>query len=451
MTDRATSLARALTDALRRSHPGDDPWLKAVEEVARDVLTVEKANSDFAAARVLERLAEPDRVIAFRVTWRDDAGNIQINRGWRVQQSNLLGPYKGGLRWHPGTSLGVLKSLAFEQVFKNALTGLPLGGAKGGADFDPAGRSEGEIERFALAFMTGLAPHIGPDLDVPAGDMGVGAHELGLLTRAWMMQAQAWGGALTGKPLCIGGSRLRKEATGYGLVYFLCAMLDDAGDSIQGRRIALSGRGNVAAHAARKALDLGGKVISLSSRSGVWHAPDGMSADAIDWLVDTPAEDAENPPAGLGLRFRAGEKPWALEPDIALPCATQNELDKNDAQALVDGGCRFLAEGANMPLTAEANALLTKAGVICAPGKAANAGGVAVSGMEMRQNAGFTRWSAEAVDTELRGIMKAMHRLVADEGRGGAARGNGAPDYGRGANLAAYRRLAQAVIEGGAQ
>lgn len=450
MTDRVNSLTGKLMATLEERYPGETDWLEAVEAIARDVLTVEKAHADYAAARVLERLAEPDKVITFRITWRDDAGEVQINRGWRVQQSNLLGPYKGGLRWHPATTLPVLKSLAFEQVFKNALTGLPLGGAKGGSDFDPAGRSPGEIERFAMAFMAGLAPHIGPDTDVPAGDMGVGPREIGLLSRAWTIQAARWGGALTGKPLCIGGSRLRAEATGYGLVYFLCAMLAETGGEIDGRRVALSGRGNVSIHAARKICAMGGKVIALSSRKGVWSAPDGMSAQAIDWLAGAPGDEAVDPPSEFNLEFRAGGKPWSLEPEIALPCATQNELDADDARALADGGCKFLAEGANMPLTREAEALLNKAGIVSAPGKAANAGGVAVSGLEMRQNAGFSRWSAEQVDGELRTIMRNLHQMVAEEGRTGPASGGSAPDYRRGANLAAYRRLADAVIEGGA-
>jgi len=450
MSDRAAALSRALIDKLATHDPDQSDWLDAVEAIARDVLTVEKANTGFAAARVLERLAQPDRVIAFRVTWRDDDGAVRINRGWRVQQSNLLGPYKGGLRWHPATTLPVLKSLAFEQVFKNALTGLPLGGAKGGADFDPQGRSPAEIERFAQAFMTSLAPHVGPDCDVPAGDMGVGAHELGLMSRVWSLQAQAWGGALTGKPLCLGGSRLRAEATGYGLVYFLCAMLAEAGQTIEGQRVALSGRGNVAIHAARKLHTLGARVITLSSRAGVWHAPDGMSVQAIDWLAEAPGTHATDPPEALRLEFRAGQKPWSLGPDIALPCATQNELDHDDAKALVAGGCAFLAEGANMPLTPAARRLLDRKGVIWAPGKAANAGGVAVSGLEMRQNAGFTRWTAARVDSALKGIMRRLHGLVADEGRTQAGPDRAGPDYRRGANLAAYRRLASAMVESGA-
>jgi glutamate dehydrogenase (NADP+) len=449
MKDRAESLTDGLIDSLRRQGHADATYLDTVQSVARDVLTVEKANSDFTAARVMDRLAQPDRVIAFRIDWRDDQGRVQVNTGWRVQHSNLLGPYKGGLRWHPGTDLPTLKSLAFEQSFKNALTGIPMGGAKGGADFDPAGRSQGELERFAGAFMAELAPHIGPDRDVPAGDMGVGAHELGLLSRAWTRQARAWGGALTGKPLCLGGSHLRAQATGYGLVYFLCAMLGDRGQELHGQRVAISGRGNVARFAAQKAMTMGARVIALSSRAGTWLSADGFTVQALEWLTDTPGAQATNPPAALGLEFRAGTKPWVLECDIALPCATQNELHEDDARHLVANGCRVLAEGANMPLTAQAQAVLGQAGVIQAPGKAANAGGVAVSGLEMRQNAGFFRWDAARVDTELQTIMRDLHALVLDEVRGLSGGSGSAPDYRRGANVAGYRRLAQAMVEGG--
>ena len=443
MTDRSAALAAAFLDDLSPHHPGCDAYLAAVEAVARDVLTVEKAHPDFAAARVLARLAEPDRVIEFRVVWRDDTGAVQVNRGWRVQQSNLLGPYKGGLRWDGGLRLPVLRALAFEQVFKNALTGLPLGGAKGGADFDPSGRSPAEIERFARAFMEGLAPHIGPDRDVPAGDMGVGADEIGLMARAYAAREGRWTGALTGKPLCLGGSRLRAEATGYGLVHFLGAMLAAAGEALEGRRVAVSGRGNVAVHAAAKAMREGARVISLSGRAGTFHAPDGLGAEALEWIA---GRGGEEPPAGLGLRFLPGTAPWELEPGIALPCATQGEIGAAAARALAEGGCRFLAEGANMPVTAEAVAILDRAGVVQAPGKASNAGGVVVSALEMAQNAGFARWEAERVDARLREVMCAIHRLLAEEAAEGPGRGL---DYRRAANLAAWRRLARAVVEGG--
>jgi glutamate dehydrogenase (NADP+) len=450
MNDRAETLTEGLLESLQDQDGTIDPYLGTVRAVARDVLTVEKASRGFTAARVMDRLARPDRVIGFRIDWRDDQGRMHVNQGWRVQHSNLLGPYKGGLRWHPGTDLPTLKSLAFEQSFKNALTGIPMGGAKGGADFDPRGRSQGELERFASAFMAELGPHIGPDRDVPAGDMGVGSAELGLLIRAWSRQSRTWGGALTGKPLSLGGSPLRAEATGYGLVYFLCAMLADRGEVLSGRRIAISGRGNVARHAARKAMAMGARVITLSSRAGTWVAPDGISATALDWLVDAPRDQAADPPDRLGLEFRAGTKPWSLGCDIALPCATQNEITADDARDLAQGDCRILAEGANMPLTAEAQAILNTAGVIQAPGKAANAGGVAVSGLEMRQNAGFFTWSAARVDDELRTLIRDLHALVVDEARALSGGTTEAPDYRRGANVAGYRRLAQAMVSGGA-
>lgn len=449
MTDRAESLLAAFMTDIAPAHAGETEFLQAVEEVARDVLTTEKASHFFTSARALERLCEADRIISFRISWRDDAGQVQINRGWRVQHSNLMGPYKGGLRWAPDVTRSVLKFLAFEQAFKNALTGLPLGAAKGGADFDPTGRSAAELERFALAFMTELAPHIGPDLDVPAGDIGVGAKEIGILARAWTQQMRRWGGALTGKPICLGGSAMRREATGYGLIYFTAAMLSEAGEGLADKRIALSGRGNVSSHAARKAMQMGARVISLSGRAGTWYAPDGFNADALDWVLAADGEAAKTPPRDLGLVFREGASPWGTEPDIALPCATQNEINLDDARALADSGCRFLAEGANMPLTRDAETHLTQAGVIQAPGKAANAGGVAVSGLEMQQNAQFSRWSAEKVDQALQEIMCNIHELLKAE-RAGCCTAAGGLDYRRAANVAAYRKLAQAVVNAGA-
>jgi glutamate dehydrogenase (NADP+) len=448
MTDRAATLLGNFMGKITSRHQGEGEFLQAVEEVARDVLPIEKASSAFTDARALERLCEADRIISFRITWRDDRGAVQINRGWRVQHSNLLGPYKGGLRWAPGVTRSVLKFLAFEQAFKNALTGLPLGAAKGGADFDPHGRSVPEIERFAQAFMAELAPHIGPDRDVPAGDIGVGAREVGLLSRAWVQHAQRWGGALTGKPLALGGSDIRAEATGYGLIFFTAAMLAEQGAELQGKRVALSGRGNVSAHAARKAQALGARVISLSGRAGTWYAPDGFSAEALDWTLATKGDSAKTPPKDLGVEFKEGAKPWGLSPDIALPCATQNELDLEDAKALAESGCRVLSEGANMPLTADAEAHLTRAGVIQAPGKAANAGGVAVSGLEMQQNASFARWAPARVETELREIMCAIHARLKAE-RASCCTAGGGIDYRRAANVAGYRKLARAVVDGG--
>ncbi|MGY6632419.1 MAG: Glu/Leu/Phe/Val dehydrogenase dimerization domain-containing protein [Alkalilacustris sp.] len=448
MTDRADALAATFLSTLPSD--GGDALMSAVETMARDVLTVEKANAAFASASVLARLVVPDRIIAFRVEWRDDAGEVHVNRGWRVQQSNLLGPYKGGLRWSPQTSLPVLRALAFEQIFKNALTGLPLGGAKGGSDFDPSGRSSSEIERFARAFMDGLGPDIGPDRDVPAGDMGVGADTLGLLSRAWSRSAGRWGGALTGKPLCLGGSALRAEATGHGLVYFLDAMLAERDEAIEGKTVAISGRGAVAWHAASRLTDAGARVLSLSGRAGTWYSPEGMTPAALDW-VQGAGPRASDPPTGIGLRFLSQTQPWGLGAEIALPCATQDEIDPKAARALVEGGCRFLAEGANMPVTREAAMVLDQAGVIQGPGKAANAGGVVVSALEMQQNAGFARWSTAQVDQRLRRRMRRIHDLLRDEaGANGTARSDqGTIDYRRAANRAAYRRLASAMIDGG--
>lgn len=448
MKDRTETLLSGFMDDIASHHRGETEFLQAVEEVARDVLTIEKADRHYTQARVLARLAEADRIISFRVTWRDDAGQVQINRGWRVQQTNLLGPYKGGLRWAASVTPSVLKFLAFEQAFKNALTGLPLGAAKGGADFDPTGRSEAEIERFASAFMTELGPHIGPEHDVPAGDIGVGAREVGLMSRAWMQQARRWGGALTGKPTALGGSAMRAEATGYGLIYFTEAMLAENDMTLEGQRIALSGRGNVSSHAARKAMRLGAKVITLSGRAGTWHAPDGFTPDALDWVLNAAGEAAQTPPAELNIEFHHDQTPWRFGPDIALPCATQNEVTLDDAKALADSGCMYLAEGANMPLTSQAEAHLSQAGVIQAPGKAANAGGVAVSGLEMQQNAGFASWDAEKVDRRLRRIMCDIHSLLKRE-RASCCTASGGVDYRRAANVAGYRRLADAMIAGG--
>ncbi|MFN3936906.1 MAG: Glu/Leu/Phe/Val dehydrogenase dimerization domain-containing protein [Gemmobacter sp.] len=451
MNARADDLAMAFMEPVRAAHPGAADYLQAVEAIARDVLTVEKANADFAAARVLARLAEPDRVIGFRVVWRDDRGEVRINRGWRVQQSDLMGPYKGGLRWHPGVSLGDLRMLAFEQTFKNALTGLPMGGAKGGADFDARGASEAEVERFALAFMLELHRHIGPHRDVPAGDQGVGPHEIGLLAAAWRRLGEGGAGAITGKPLCLGGSAMRAEATGHGLVHFLGCMLAAADEELDGRSVAISGRGTVAIHAARKATEFGARVVSLSDSGGTFEAADGLTAEALDWLEAGARRRDRNPPAGLGLRYRAGVQPWGLGAEIALPCATQNEIGPAEARALVEGGCRWLAEGANLPVTAEARAILDRGGVVQAPGKAANAGGVAVSGVEMRQNATFRPLPPEEVEAELQRTMARIHRMILDEAEAGLARdSSGRIDYRRGANLAAYRRLARAMVDQGA-
>lgn len=440
--DRRDALADVFMSELGPHTEAQPNFRQAVEEVALDVLTIEKNDPEFAAARVLAQLAEPDRVLSFRITWEDDTGAVQINRGWRVQTSNAIGPYKGGLRFHPAVNLDTLKFLGFEQCFKNALTGLPLGGAKGGADFDPRGRSDREIMRFCQAFMAELAPFIGPDQDVPAGDINVGAREIGWLFGAWRQRRQMFGGAITGKGLSFGGSEIRVEATGYGLVYFLDCMLAEVGEDLLGKRVLISGKGNVATHAALKAIAEGAKVLTLSDTGGTLHAQEGLSAEAVGWVQARKAAGADisSPPVAFGAVYKADTAPWEIEADIALPCATQNELDGPQAHQLLEAGVRWAAEGANMPLTQDATHVLRSAGIPVAPGKAANAGGVAVSGLEMSQNAMRQSWSSGRVDGALKDIMQQIHRTVVAEGRT-----DGRIDYGRGANIAGYRALARAI------
>lgn len=452
MPDSIINSVAAFLKSHEERHGHETEFLHALEYLAQDALSVQSAHDPYRRALAFERLAEPDRAIGFRIVWEDDAGDLQVNRGWRVQHSNLLGPYKGGLRFHPTVNLSILKALAFEQTFKNALTGFPLGGAKGGADFDPSGRSDAEIARFCHAFMAELAHHIGPWEDVPAGDIGVGSREIGYLYAAYKRHVRTVDGAITGKTICLGGSLLREEATGYGLIYFLCAMLTAMGEDIEGKRIAISGKGNVARHAARKAIDLGGTVIALSDSKGLIQAKDGFSHDALDCVEDRMRrrEPVDDLPPALGMDYVAGSKPWSMECDIALPCATQGEIETDDARMLANGGCRFLAEGANMPLTADAINILAEAGVIQAPGKAANAGGVAVSALEMNQNATFLRSELREVDRYLRNVMTRIHALIHDDEATAGAGDKCVPNYRRGANVAAYRRLAQALVESGA-
>lgn len=436
------AMVKDFMECVRARNAGQEEFLQAVEEVANDVLTVEKANSAYAAACVLQRLTEPDRLISFRVDWEDDTGTLQVNRGWRVQMSNAIGPYKGGIRFHPTVNRSILKFLGFEQVFKNALTGLPLGGGKGGADFDPSGRSDREIMRFCHAFMAELAHHIGPDRDVPAGDINVGIREIGFLFGAYKRHRREFTGAITGKGDSFGGSAMRVEATGYGLIYFLQSMMADRGDDLADQRIAISGMGNVALHAAEKAIAGGGTVVSLSHSAGTILAEDGMTAEALAWVRTARAEGREvaDAPARLGLVYKAGAKPWGVEASVALPCATQNELDESDAKVATEAGLQYLAEGANMPLTSSAVAHIEKAGVAYGPGKAANAGGVAISGLEMSQNAHRQFSSAEDVDATLKSIMREIHDRAAAEGRKGDR-----INYRRGANIAGYRKVAEAI------
>ncbi|WP_135502842.1 NADP-specific glutamate dehydrogenase [Roseovarius aestuariivivens] len=439
--DRRDVLTNAFVDELGSHTRSQNNFIQAVRHVARDVLTIEKNDPALSNAKVLHRLAEPDRILSFRVTWESDTGGVNINRGWRVQTSNVIGPYKGGLRFHPTVSVDILKFLGFEQCFKNALTGLPLGGAKGGSDFDPRGRTEREIMRFCQAFMRELAPHIGPDRDVPAGDINVGPREIGYMFGAWRKFAGQYDGALTGKGLSYGGSQMRVEATGYSLVYFIQAMLEQNGRDLAGKRVAISGKGNVATHAALKAQEAGAKVITLSDTSGTLYAADGMSRDLICWVQQRKdAGEDISAPKEKGASFESNAVPWSFEPEIALPCATQNELTQIMAKDLVDSGTEIVAEGANMPLTDDALEVLNASDVVHAPGKAANAGGVAVSGLEMSQNSYRRSMSAQEVDNALVGLMKEIHARVAEEGTQ-----DGRIDYARGANIAGYRRLAQAI------
>ncbi|MEQ5869896.1 NADP-specific glutamate dehydrogenase [Sagittula sp. NFXS13] len=447
MTDRRAALTETFMERLRARTPHEEEFHQAVEEVVFDTITVEKNDHAFAGARVLDRLSEPDRIISFRVVWEDDNGAVQINRGWRVQTSNAIGPYKGGLRFHPTVTPSVLKFLGFEQVFKNALTGLPLGGAKGGSDFDPKGRSNNEIMRFCHAFMAELCKYIGPDHDVPAGDINVGTREIGFLFGAYKQHRGQFHGALTGKGESFGGSAMRVEATGYGLIYFLCHMMAQAGRDLNGARIAVSGAGNVATHAAEEAIAEGATVVSLSDSSGALLAEDGLTADHIAWVREAKGAGRGLDDAPKGLRYTRGAQPWgAVEAQVLLPCATQNEMDEDALSKAIDSGATMISEGANMPLTAGAVRLAQQKGLAHAPGKASNAGGVAISGLEMSQNAHGQYLSAEEVRRRLKQIMGNIHDNVVSE----AELRDGRPDYRQGANIAGYRKVAQAISAFGA-
>ena len=441
-----TCFDRALFDEwLARANANQPEFRQAVHEVLDDVQPLLDGGTIFAAHNVMQRLTEPDRIIAFRVTWVDDGGRVCVNRGWRVQHCGVIGPYKGGIRFHPTVTESVLKFLAFEQTFKNALTGLAMGGAKGGSDFNPRGRSDGEIMRFCQAFMRELHRHIGATTDIPAGDINVGSREIGYLFGEYRRLANHFEGALTGKDLEFGGSHVRLEATGFGLVYFLEHMLAAAGEGIAGRDIVVSGAGNVALHAARKAVELGARVLTLSASDGLLHCAAGLGVADIDRLLDGELR------SGAALRALAergvgewlpGRTPWAIPCHVALPCATQNELDEDDAGQLAAGGCRFVAEGANMPCTAGALRVFRERGMLHAPGKAANAGGVAMSGLEMHQNASFISLPYDELDVQLRAIMERIHRKCCEHGR----REDGAIDYRRGANIAGFTHVARAMI-----
>ncbi|MCU1723196.1 NADP-specific glutamate dehydrogenase [Pseudomonas sp. 5P_5.1_Bac1] len=432
---------------LKQRDPAQPEFHQAVEEVLRSLWPFLEANPRYLEAGILERMVEPERAILFRVSWVDDHGKVQVNRGYRIQMSSAIGPYKGGLRFHPSVNIGVLKFLAFEQVFKNSLTSLPMGGGKGGSDFDPKGKSDAEVMRFCQAFMSELYRHIGADLDVPAGDIGVGAREIGFMFGQYKRLANQFTSVLTGKGMNYGGSLIRPEATGYGCVYFAEEMLKREDKRIDGRRVAISGSGNVAQYAARKVMDLGGKVISLSDSEGTLFAESGLTDeqwDALMELKNVKRGRLSELATQYGLEFRAGQRPWSLPCDIALPCATQNELDLEDARALLANGCICVAEGANMPTTLEAVDLFIEKGTLFAPGKASNAGGVAVSGLEMSQNAMRLLWTAGEVDSKLHNIMQSIHHACVHYGEE-----NGRINYVKGANIAGFVKVADAMLAQG--
>jgi glutamate dehydrogenase (NADP+) len=431
-------------EGLIKRNPHELEFHQAVHEVVESVMPFCLDHPEYQHARLLERLTEPDRVVIFRVSWQDDEGNFRAERGWRVQFSNAIGPYKGGLRFHPSVSLSVFKFLGFEQIFKNALTGLPMGGAKGGANFNPKGKSDAEVMRFCQSFMLELAKHIGPSVDVPAGDIGVGAREIGYLFGQYKRLSNEWTGTMTGKGLSYGGSLIRKEATGYGCVYLLREMLSTRGDSLENKTICISGSGNVAIYAAEKATQLGAKVLTLSDSSGFIHDPDGIGPDKLEWvkeLKEVRRDRIHKYVEKFGGSFHEGQRPWTVPCDVALPCATQNELSGDDAATLVKNGCLAVAEGANMPATLDAVHYFIDQEILYAPGKASNAGGVAVSGLEQSQNALRLSWTREEVDDRLVNIMRSIHEQCVDYGRNGDH-----TNYVKGANIAAFQKVGQALL-----
>ena len=431
---------------VKETNPGESEFLQAVEEVAEAVLPMLDDHPRFNSMKILERMVEPERVISFRVPWLDDNGNIQVNRGYRIEMNSAIGPYKGGLRFHPSVNLSILKFLAFEQVFKNALTTLPMGGGKGGSNFNPKGKSDNEIMKFCQSFMSELCRHIGPNTDVPAGDIGVGAREIGYMFGQYKRIRNEFTGVLTGKGLGWGGSLIRPEATGYGNVYFAQNMLAVNGDSFDNKTVVISGSGNVAQYSCEKATELGAKVVSMSDSSGYIYDKDGIDSEKLAFIMDL-----KNIQRGrikiyadhYGCEFHEG-RPWSLKCDIALPCATQNELNKSEAEDLVNNGCICVSEGANMPSTPEAVEIFLDAKILFAPGKASNAGGVATSGLEMSQNSLRMNWTREEVDTKLKTIMNDIHSQCVEHGKEGDF-----VNYVKGANIAGFLKVADAMLDQG--
>ncbi|MFV0476029.1 MAG: NADP-specific glutamate dehydrogenase [Pikeienuella sp.] len=426
-------------------NPGETEFHQAVHEVAETVIPFINDNPVYEKIKVLERMAEPDRIISFRVAWADDNGEVQVNRGYRVQFNNSIGPYKGGIRFHPSVNQGVLKFLGFEQTFKNSLTGLPMGGGKGGADFDPKGRSQHEIMRFCQSFMTELYRHIGANIDVPAGDIGVGAREIGYMFGQFKRVTNSFEGVLTGKGMEYGGSLMRPEATGYGAVYFLENMLHHIGDEIDGKTAAISGSGNVATHAAEKILHRGGKPVTMSDSGGFIHDPDGFTQEKIDWIKELKKQRGARISAyadKFGGTYHEGKRPWGVPCQLALPCATQNEMNGAEAETLLANGCIAVSEGANMPCEAEAIEAFHAARILYAPGKASNAGGVGMSGLEMSQNSARLHRTEEDLRAALKKIMADIHAACVAQGGGK----DGHVDYVKGANIAGFKKVADAML-----
>ena len=439
---------RAFLQHVEQRNPGQPEFLQAVTEVMESLWPFIEKHPRYAEQGLLDRLVEPERIVMFRVSWVDDHGTVQVNRGYRIQHSMAIGPYKGGLRFHPSVTLSVLKFLAFEQTFKNALTTLPMGGGKGGSDFDPKGKSPAEVMRFCQAFASELFRHIGADTDVPAGDIGVGGREVGYIAGMYKKLSNRADCVFTGKGLSFGGSLIRPEATGYGTVYFADEMLKTRGKSFEGLRVSVSGSGNVAQYAVEKAMQLGAKVITVSDSSGTIIDEDGFTPAKLAILMEVKNHlygRVSDYAARTGVKFEAGVRPWHVKVDVALPCATQNELDEKDAKTLIRNGVLCVAEGANMPSTIEAAKAFEAAGVLYAPGKASNAGGVATSGLEMSQNAARLSWPAEEVDARLLQIMKGIHAACLKYGK----REDGTVSYIDGANIAGFVKVADAMIAQG--
>ena len=443
----SSSQAEAFMASVRMKNPEESEFLQAVEEVVESLMPVLNQYPHYREAKVLDRIVEPERVIMFRVPWVDDAGTVQVNRGFRVEFNSAIGPYKGGLRFHPSVNLGILKFLGFEQIFKNSLTTLPMGGGKGGSDFDPKGKSDNEVMRFCQSFMTELSRHIGPNTDIPAGDIGVGGREIGYLFGQYKRIRNAFEGVLTGKGLNWGGSLVRPEATGYGTVYFAAEMLATRNETFAGKKVAISGSGNVAQYAAEKVLELGGLPVSFSDSAGSIYDEEGIDRKKLSYVMDLKnnyrgriREYTEEYPSAVYLE---GERPWSVKCDIALPCATQNELSADEAKVLIDNGCFCVSEGANMPSEPGAIELFRIDNVLFGPGKAANAGGVAVSGLEMSQNAMRISWSSEEVDKKLHTIMKSIHSNCIET----AERFGKPGDYVAGANIAGVLKVADTMID----